>query len=435
MLSGAAVAVGLPILDCFLNDNGNAFAGTKEALPPCFGTWFWGLGLGDGNWQPKSVGVDYDMPRQLAALEPFRKKMVLFSGMHVFLDGHSNNTHFTGVRGHQTGNLTGNATDYGGSVDTIISSLIGNKTRFRSIEVSCDHNPRSTWSAPLDGDRNPSEISPLALYTRIFGPGYADPNSGTFTPDPNVMLRKSALSAVADETQQLLKVVGTADRQRIDKYFSSVRALEQKLAIQLEPPEPMAACTKPEAISHDAPRTAICRDAMANHELFGKLLVHALACGQTRVFNLCVTEGMSGLHRNPDDTTDHHGYSHEERVDPTLDLQPNCFWFTEQYMKALHDMLVEFDSIKEGDATLLDRTLVFAFTDHGEPRIHSVLNYPFMLFGTACGRIKTGVHIRAQGDAATRVGLTVQRAMGVQVETWGTESNRVTSAFTEILNV
>ena len=44
MLGGAAVTVGLPLLDCFLDSNGAALA-AGAPLPPCFGTWFYGCGL------------------------------------------------------------------------------------------------------------------------------------------------------------------------------------------------------------------------------------------------------------------------------------------------------------------------------------------------------------------------------------------------------
>ena len=55
MLGGAAVTVGLPFLDCFLNANGTALA-SGAPLPTCFGTWFWGLGLNPGRWEPKQIG-------------------------------------------------------------------------------------------------------------------------------------------------------------------------------------------------------------------------------------------------------------------------------------------------------------------------------------------------------------------------------------------
>ena len=56
MLGGAAVGVGLPFLDCFLNINGTALAdgpiqaGTR--LPLRFGTWIWGCGHIPERWIP-----------------------------------------------------------------------------------------------------------------------------------------------------------------------------------------------------------------------------------------------------------------------------------------------------------------------------------------------------------------------------------------------
>src|SRR5689334_23203231 len=99
MMAGGAVSVGLPILDCQLNGNGNAFAATGATIPLRFATWFWGLGLGEADWRPKNAGTDYELPVQLAPLRPLQKKLNLFSGGEVFLDGQANNTHFTGVQG------------------------------------------------------------------------------------------------------------------------------------------------------------------------------------------------------------------------------------------------------------------------------------------------------------------------------------------------
>ena len=42
-LGGAAITVGLPLLDVFLNTNGDAMAATGAPLPRRFGTWFYSL--------------------------------------------------------------------------------------------------------------------------------------------------------------------------------------------------------------------------------------------------------------------------------------------------------------------------------------------------------------------------------------------------------
>jgi hypothetical protein len=431
MLAGGAVTVGLPIFDCLLNNNGTAFADTGAPLPTRFATWFWPLGLGEEDWRPKNAGADYELPPQLAVLNPFKAKLNLFSGSQVFLDGQSNNTHFTGVQGFMTGKVS-NSGEYLNSMNSIISDAISGPTRFHSLEVGCDGDPKDSWTARASG-RLPAETSPTALYTRIFGPEFVDPNASTFVPDPNIMARRSVLSGVADERAALVKRLDAADRQRLDYYFTALRSLEQKLDIQLQKPQPLPACTKPNAPSKDDGHPVqLCSDAMERHATFTSLLTLALACGQTRSVNLGITQGMSGL-RKQGDPTNHHTYTHEEPIDPKMGYQLNCAWFQEQYMKALVVWAQQMDAIKEGDRTLLDRSVLFAYTDHGAARLHSVHNYPFLTIGSGNGRLKTGLHVPKPGDAATRVTYTLMLAMGVPISTFGTGSNRVTTPISEVL--
>ena len=431
VLAGGAVTVGLPIFDCLLNDNGTAFADTGAPLPTRFVTWFWPHGLGEEDWRPKNAGADYELPSQLAALNPFKKKLNLFSGSQVFLDGQSNTTHFTGVQGYMTGKVS-NSGEYLNSINSIISDTIGGRTRFRSLEVGCDGDPKSTWTARASG-RLPAENSPTALYTRIFGPEFVDPNSSTFVPDRNIMARASVLSAVTDERAALLRRLNAADRQRLDYYFTALRSLEQKLDIQLQQQQPLPACTKPEpSATDDGHPLQLCSDAMARHATFTNLLTLALACGQTHSVNLTITQGMSGL-RKPGDPTNHHTYTHEEPIDPKMGYQLNCAWFQEQYMKALLEWATRMDGIREGDRTLLDRSVLLACTDHGAARLHSVHNYPFVTIGSGNGRLKTGLHVPTPGDASTRVTYTMMRAMGVSISSFGTGSNRVTAPISEVL--
>jgi len=431
MLAGSAVTVGLPFLDSQLNTNGDAIAATGARIPLRFGTWFWGLGLNEGEWQPKQAGTDYELSRQLIALKPHQKKMNLFSGGQVFLDGTANNTHFTSVQGIMTGKVSGNA-EYFGSIDTLIGDVIGNGTRFRAIDVSCDGDPKACWSARKESGKQPAEVSPLALYARVFGPEFQDPNAAEFKPDPNVMVRRSALSAVADERRTLMSKLGAADKAKLDNYFTSLRALEQKLDIQLQKPEPLEACTKPGEPTDKEPLSTLATVAMARHDVFAELIAHALACGQTRVFNLSITQGMSGL-RKEGEPSSHHTYTHEEPIDPVLKYQIKCDWFSMLYMQGLANFVSTLDKIQEGDRTMLDRMMLFAFTDHGAPRLHSLRNYPFMMFGSADGRMKTGMHIAAPGDAATRVSFTAMQLMGVPMSAWGVGSNRVTNPYTEVM--
>ena len=102
-------------------------------------------------------------------------------------------------------------------------------------------------------------------------------------------------------------------------------------------------------------------------------------------------------------------------------------------MEFLVDLIQALDSIREGQGTLLDRSLLFAYTDHGEARLHSMKDYPVFTAGGAGGRMKTGFHLSAQGDSATRVGLTIQQALGMNAGNWGTETNNASKVFSEVL--
>jgi hypothetical protein len=247
------------------------------------------------------------------------------------------------------------------------------------------------------------------------------------------MARRSVLSGVTDEREALVKRLGAADRQRLDYYFTALRSLEQKLDVQLQKPQPLPSCARPDAPKKDDGHAVqLASDAMVRHDSFTSLLTLALACDQTRSVNLGITQGMSGL-RKEGDPTNHHTYTHEEPIDPVAGYQLNCAYFQEQYMKWLLDWANQLEAIKEGDRTLLDRTVLFAYTDHGAARLHSVHNYPFLTIGSGNAKLKTGMHIPKPGDAASRVTFTLMLAMGVPISSFGAGSNRVTTPISEVL--
>ena len=113
-------------------------------------------------------------------------------------------------------------------------------------------------------------------------------------------------------------------------------------------------------------------------------------------------------------------------MDQKLGYQVKCSWFQHVYFEQLAKLATSLDAVKEGDKSLLDHLILFAYTDHGAPRLHSVRNYPFITIGDGNGRIKTGMHFPTPGDASTRVTLTMQLAMGVPVARAGARvSNHV----------
>ena len=428
-IQGSTVVMGLPILESFLNSNGTAFADGTE-LPPCFGSWFFGLGLTPGRWEPEVIGSNYELPEHVAVLPPIKEKLNIFSGLQIFLDGKVNQNHISGAQGQMTGVVTRSAADYDESFDAVIDKQFGANARFRTLEVACDGNASSGWTARGRNGKTPCQISPLELYRRIYGDGFIDPNQADFSPNPEVMVRHSVLSAVTEQRQKLMNSVSSDDRSRLDEYFSSLRDVEQKLAFELERPAPLPACSIP-SMDVEEIGTMVAQ-VQHTHKQFATLLSHALACGQTRIFHVTLGNAFSTL-RLPGEPSAYHALTHEEPIDPELGYQPKCKVIGEQCMGFFVELLQALDSIQEGEGTLLDRSLVYAFTDHGEARLHSMKNLPVFTAGSAGGRLKTGLHISAEGDAATRVGFTIQKALGVVTNKWGVESNEVSTPFSEVL--
>lgn len=427
MLGGATITVGLPLLDCFLNANGTALA-SGAPLPLCFVSWFQGLGFAPGFWEPKKLGAGYDMAYCLRALTPMKSKINVYSGMKAYLDGHAAGAHSSGPQCILQGGVSDPSLP---SVDQIVADAIGTRTRFRSLEVSCE-GTQDSLSRRSASAINPSEPSPAALYTRIFGPDFKDPNAADFKPDPQVMARASVLSLVKEQRDDLYKQLGAADKARLDEYATSLRELEKRLDLELQKPAPLEACKVPNKLQEQATPGLVIGDAITNHNLFADLLAHAMACGQTQVASVNFGGSLSNL-RKPGSQQTFHMYTHEEQIDAEKGYQVNVEWFSNQVAETLLQFARSFEGVREGAGSLLDRTLIMYSTDSGFARTHSTENIPMMTIGSAGGRMKTGYHVSAKGDTATRVGLTAMQAMGVPIGTWGSESNRTAKTFTEVM--
>jgi hypothetical protein len=438
LLGGSAVGVALPFLDCFLNDNGTALAATGAALPVRFGTWYWGMGHTPGHAiaEKRQTSPGIGFLDETKALKPFEDQLSYFGGYGMPLDGRSNYTHFTGWVGTRTGTVpqrNGEISDT--TLDLHIADHIGNKTRFKTIDVSSVGIARENYSARNTDSRPQAEVSPVALYARLFGPGFVDPNGTQFKPDPMVMVEKSVLSAFMEESRDYLKTLGAADKERVDEYFTSIRQVENQLALQLQEPEPNEACLipeEPDALPAD--RLARVREmpnVIETHKVMSKLLAMAVACNQTNVFNMVFTDNFANV-RKPGEAYTHHLLTHSEVIDPSLGYQPLAYWFNQRASEGLATYLETLSSIREGDGTLLDNCLVFCSSETNYAKVHSLDGIPIYFAGKAGGRIKTGLHVVGGGDPITRVGLTAMKIMGVPILSWGTKSLKTNKIVSDV---
>ncbi len=432
MLNGGAVSVALPFLNCFLNGNGTALA-SGAPMPVRFGTWSWGLGMTEKVFVPKKTGVNYDLPEEIASLKPVQQHINLFTNANAFRDNYANLCHYTGWVILRTGAAPKDGNDIPGeTIDVTIANQIGGANRFKSLTATATTEVRSTHSYQNSTTPNLPDVSPIDFYTRLFGPEFPDPNAKNFTPDPRVMVRKSVLSGVMEDTRGLMRKVGSEDKARLDQYFTGLRQLEQQFEQRLTKPEPIAACQPSGAPKEVLPPGREAEVLAARHRMMTELMVMAVACDQTRVFNMHYTtragDATKAGYEKP-----HHTATHEEPIDDVLGYQPTVSWFTRRAMEAWADYVQAYTKIPEGDGTLLDNVLIYATTDHGYARIHSLDGMPMFTAGRAGGRIKTGLHVDMGATSGVRLGYTALRTMGVETPSWGTKSNATSKEVGEIL--
>lgn len=432
MFQGSAAMMALPFLDCFLDSKGQALAATGERIPTRFNTFFFGLGLTKQLWVPTAAGQKYEMTEQLKPLEAFRSKLNVFSGMRVVLDDQPNLQHWSGVGASATGIAPSKTREFDSkTIDQTIADVVSPGARFRSVAASCSGDPKQSYSSLGGANTLPAEASPLSLYTRLFGPGFQDPASPDWKPDPAIMIQQSVLSVVADDRKRVMANLGSADKARMEQYFTSVREAEQQTAAELKRPDIVAKVTIPPAPGEMPVNNAL-PNMRAVTPIMSRFAALALATDQTRVFNMSVSEPGSQIFI-PGDSLGYHQSTHEEPIDQILGYQPRVAKYNVYTMELFAMMLKELEDIKEGDGTLLDHSLTYAFTDVSFAKIHALDGLPILVAGGASGRMKTGFHIAGDGSPVSRVGLTVQKAMGVSTDSWGKNSMETKSPFTELL--
>lgn len=437
LLAGAGVCVGIPTLDQFLNGNGTAYAeGAK--LPVRFGTYFWGLGLtdtpaGGTRWVPKKTGAGYEITPELESLAKVKDKVSVFSGFRAIGDGKPNIVHWSGHGSIMTGVAPGVSTRFeGATLDTKVADAIGTSSRFKVIDLDASMSRKGiSYSTRTGGGFATPETTPLALYERIFGEGFQDPNSDNWKPDPRIMLKQSVLSAITEQRQALMSNVGRSDQIKLDQYFTSLRDMENQLTVQLQKPEKCESCEIPKA-PQEGKRGASVDIVNSNTKSMARLLAMAMACNQTRVFNFVHTSGASETYI-PGDSKIYHQITHDEPTDAKLGYQPITSKIASVVMQGLGDFLNELDAIKEGNGTLLDNSLVLAFSDTGYAKIHSIENIPMLLAGGAGGRHKAGQHVAAKGESVTRVSLTAMQLAGAPVGEFGAGTMKTARPISEVM--
>lgn len=426
IFQGSAVYVGLPLLQRFLNRGGTALA-CGGGLPKRFGLFFWGNGNRPDRWVPTSDADDWALSEELAPLANVKSKLSIVSGLAVKVPNLV--PHTSGAAGLLSGmapsTVGGSETFTGPTVDQIIAGEIGGETLFPSLQTAATDCSGQSWNGP--NSRNPPETDPYTLYERLFGPTFREPGEEGIV-DPTLGLRRSVLDSVMGDITTLQGQLGAEDKARLDQHLTGVRELETRLARLEEDPPSLAACARPAAEPYASyPDVDGRAQISARSRVVADMLAMALACDQTRVFGHYLTDPVSNP-LFPGATAGHHSLTHDEGGD-----QPEVHAITVQIVAELAYLLETLDGVTEGDGTLLDNCCILGCSEVGLGQTHAIDDIPVVLAGGLCGTLRTGIHHRSYtGDNASKLMLSIIRAMDILAPSFGSEDAYTEDGLSEI---
>ncbi len=428
-LRGMGTAVALPFLDAMVP----ALAmGAAAKAPVRMAFAYVPNGIDMHNWNPEYEGKLQELPRILKPMEPFRDDILLLgnlthNGGRALLDGAGDHgrccgAYLTGVQPRKS------FVDIkcGVSMDQIVANKIGSQTRFPSLELgmddarqagdcdsgySCAYTNNLAWRSetqPL-----PPVLNPRILFERLFG------NGERLTPEARARrdkYRKSILDFVADDTKKLETTLGPTDKRKLDEYLTSVRQIELQLQKaesdnrQIDP-----GMDKPYGVPPD----------FAEHfKLMTDMITVAFQADLTRVVTFLVTrEGTSRSYREIGIPDGHHPLTHHRGDTATIEkvTQINSY-----HVKQVAAWIEKLKSIKEGDGSLLDNSMIVYGAGLSDGNRHSHEDLPTMVVGKAGGALKPGRRIVYRKETPmSNMFLTMMDVMGVPTEHFGDATGRL----------
>jgi hypothetical protein len=378
LLRGAGVAMGLPMLDIMQK----AFAAeTKTVAPRRMLAICNNLGVLPNRFFPEGAGHDYTASPYLKLLDEYRKDFTVFSGVsHPDVDGsHSSEVCFLTAAPHPANGGFRNSI----SLDQYMADQVGVHTRFPSLTlgVNVNRGPRSlTWTG--SGVMIPCEDSAAAIYKRLFLQGTEAEIESQIA---KLKLGESIMDSVADHAGGLNRQLGARDRERLDQYVTGVRELERRLVLarawerKPKPKAPQASPTDPDSnraymakvrLMYDMARLAFETDSTRLITLF----LDSTASPAIDIEGVNITDGYHNL--------SHHGKSESKLAQ----LEAIDQW----HMRLLGELLGKLKGVKEGEASLLDRSMVLYGSNFGDANKHTTDNMPVLLAG---GGFKHGQHL------------------------------------------
>lgn len=427
VLRGLGASIALPFLDAMVPSF--ASAATQSAAPLRMAMFFLPNGMNMAQFLPTDSGGDFKLTPTLEPLARVKDDITLLSGLCLNgarAQGDGGGDHARSAAAFLTGchpvKTAGADIHNGISVDQVAANKIGSETRLPSLELgldrgqvagecdsgySCAYVTNISWRSPVNP--MPHEVNPAAVFERLFGS--ADEIANVQNRARRLAERRSILDFVADDSRSLESKLGKADQQKLDEYTTSIRQIEKQIEkARLESAKPIdPGMARPAGIPEDFEQ---------HMRLMCDLMILAFRMDLTRVSTCMVArEGSERTYRWLGLSDGHHTLSHHGHKQEKLDAIAKIDLFhVQQYAY----MLEKMKSIKEGERTLLDNSMILFGAGICDGNRHNHNNLPILLAGRAGGTITPGRHVAVpENTPLCNLYLSMLDRMGVRQDRFG----------------
>jgi hypothetical protein len=438
VIRGMGVTVALPFLESMLpamTPAGSTEAGKPATRLACMEMVHGAAGCArygaeKNMWSPAQVGHDFDLtPSSMLPLDPWKDHLTIVSNTDMqaadaWTLPEVGGDHFrcsavymTEAHPKQT---EGSDVYCGISFDQVYAQKYGQDTALPSIQLSiepvdqaggcnygysCAYTDSISWESatkPLPMIRDPRMV-----FDQLFGAGS--------TPSDRSSRRQADRSILDWLTHEVARVktnLDPLDRSRLDEHLENIREIErriQKIEERNRSGETRELPTAPVGVP----------DSFEEHvKLMFDLQAVAFAGDITRVASFKLSRDSVGR-TFPESGVGagFHGASHHGDNPQRI---TQFAMINKYHVSMVSYFLEKLKKIQDGDATMLDRSIILYGSPMGDPNVHNHRRVPIFLGGHGNGALKGHVHVSPpDGTPTANMYLTLLHRMGINIDVFG----------------
>jgi hypothetical protein len=434
-LRGVGATVALPFLDAMVPAGKSMWAATDrtrliamEIAHGVAGSSDWGAS--QNLWAPAQLGRHPDLGSSiLQALEPHREYLTIVSNTDVVMaeafeaieiggdHPRAGAVFLTQAHPKQT---ESSDVYVGTTLDQLYANRFGQDTPIPSMQMcienvdqaggcsygyACAYMDSISWASPTEP--LPAIRNPRVAFEQLFGTGG--------TPAERAATRRterSILDWIAADVTKMKRTLKPEDRVTIEQYLDNIRELERRIQgieARNSSGEERALPAAPSGVP----------DSFTDHaHLMMDLQVLAFQSDMTRVFSFKLSRDATGrVYPESGTPTPFHPASHHgEKEEAILDFNV----INRYHVSHLNYLMDKLKSSMEGDANLLEKTMIIYGSSMGDGNLHNHKRCPLIVLGGANGQLKGDVHLKApDGTPMANAMLTLMHKLGFDDESFG----------------